>query len=149
MSFLLVDFIFLPELAKELLNNGIHADIGKVVLPMIFPIAGAGMTTHAFVSRLAFSETALVQISFRSRKSLPYASIRGRREFVVSGNTAGSTRYLQLEPSDNGSALVFGKKLQHSMTRSGGWFNALPDLDAMDKAAKDSGTHTTSNFGLV
>jgi hypothetical protein len=135
----------LSAYASGIMKGESEADGVKILTACVLLLAGLGMTTHAFLSRLAFSSEGVEQISFLGRKNLPFASIRGRREYVVrGGNPGGSTRYLRVEANDDHPALEFGKKLYAFDDAFWTWFNALPDLDERDRQI-----HKDSSFGLV
>jgi hypothetical protein len=144
-AFLLFGTFFLFAAGRELFDGEVEPNFIKIGIAFVFSLVGFGITVHGFVSKLVFSEDRVYKVSYLGRKSLPFASIRGRREFVVRGNSeSGSTRYLRLEPNDSHPALEFGKNLYAFDAAFMEWFNTLPDLDAMDKVQ-----HKDSNFGLV
>jgi hypothetical protein len=142
--FLLFGCVFLFALGRTLIIGEEDLTYLTVAIAFIFPLVGGGIAAHGFISRLRFSEERVEKVSFLGRKSLPFGSIRGRREYVVTDAEGGSTRYLRLEPNDDHAAMEFGKALYTFDSAFWEWFNALPDLDAMDKVK-----HKDSNFGLV
>jgi hypothetical protein len=143
--FLLFGSFALFATGRDVMVEDVKPDFVKIAIAFAFPLVGGGMTVHGFMTRLAFSDVGVEKISFLGRQSLPYSSIRGRREHMArGGSSGGSTRYLRLEANDDHPALEFGKKLYTFDEAFWRWFNGLPDLDAMDKVS-----HKDSNFGLV
>src|SRR5258708_24656770 len=138
--FLLFGCLLLFAGGRDLFIEEVEPDFAKIAVAFVFPLVGFGMTVHGFVSKLVFSDDGVDQVAYLGRKSLPYASIRGRRESVVRGDAeSGNTRYLRLEPHDDHPALEFGKNLYAFDATFREWFNSLPDLDAMDMVKhKDS-----------
>jgi hypothetical protein len=112
-----------------------------LVLMALFPLVGAGLSLHAFTARIRFDATMVERETLWGRKSMPFSSIRGRREFIEQDTESGSTRYIRLESNDGSPALVFGKKLYGFDDAFWSWYRQLPNLDAED--------HKHSNFGLV
>jgi hypothetical protein len=115
----------------------------KLLIAIVFPVVGMFMTAKAFSSTLVFSADSVTMRSLLDTRSVEYSHIRGRREYVLQGKD-GSTRYLRLDTTDGSKPFDFGKRLYVFDDAFWAWFNALPDLDAMDKV-----THKGSNFGLV
>ncbi len=129
---------------QDLFSDDLKPKLWGIVIAAAFVMVGCGIVVHGFVSRLVFSGDSLDHVTYLGKKSLPFASIRGRREYVVRGSQGGSTTYLRLESNDQHPALEFGKDLYRFDSEFRDWFGSLPDLDAMDKASPK-----LSNFGLV
>jgi hypothetical protein len=142
--FLLISCFFAFGIGRRLLMDEAKPGLEKISVVVLLLAVGCVMTLHGFVSRLLFSADGVEQVTLLGRKNMPFASIRGRREYVARGSKGGSTRYLRLEANDSHAALEFGKQLYGFDAAFWEWFNALPDLDAIDKVKQKD-----SNFGLV
>jgi hypothetical protein len=118
--FLAFSCLGLFAFASGIMKGESEPDGVKILIACVLLLVGLGMTTHRFLSRLAFSSEGVEQISFLGRKNLPFASIRGRREHVVrGGNPGGSTRYLRVEPNETTPRSNLGKSCMHLTMRSG------------------------------
>lgn len=142
--FLIFGGFFLAAVLRDVIEGEKAHGIWDMVVAVVFPLVGAGMSAKAFTSKVTFSQDSVERASFWDRRSVPLTSIRGRREYVVQGDEGGDTRYLRLELNDGSRPLDFGKQLYRFDDAFWNWFYALPDLDARDKEH-----HKDSNFGLV
>jgi hypothetical protein len=143
--FLLFGGTFLFACLRDILDGEQRHGIWDMVVSVVFPIVGAGMSAKAFTSKIIFSEDSIARTSFWGCRRVRLESIAGRREYVVKGDgEGGSTRYLRLELGDGSAPLDFGKSLYRFDNAFWVWFNQLPDLDARDKQK-----HKDSNFGLA
>jgi hypothetical protein len=143
--FLLFGGAFLFSCLRDALDGEKNHSIWDLVVSVVFPIVGAGMSAKAFTSKIAFSGDSLTRHSFWDGRTVQITSIAGRREYVVQGGEeGGSTRYLRLEFSDGSPPLDFGKSLYRFDNAFWQWFYGIPDLDARDKEKRP-----VSNFGLV
>jgi hypothetical protein len=143
--FLLFGGVFLFSCLRDTLDGEKVHGIWDLVVSVVFPIVGTGMSAKAFTSKIVFSSDSVTRRSFWDSRTVPLTTIAGRREYVVEGDAeSGSTRYLRLELSDGSSPLDFGKGLYRFDHAFWQWFYGLPDLDARDKEKR-----TGSNFGLV
>jgi hypothetical protein len=94
------------------------------------PLLGAYFVLEVFISTVTLFEDAIeVQTVFRNKRLL-FTAIRGRREYVVRGGAdSGPTRYLKLEPNEDGLPTLKFEKSYNFDAAFYRWFNALPDLD--------------------
>lgn len=116
----------------------------EMMIACIFLIVGIGLTIYFFKTSVIFTTDAIELHMVFAQHRLPLNAIRGRREYVVSDNEGGSSRYLKLVPNDDRlPTLDFmkGYTFDDAFYR---WFYELPDLDAEDKKV-----HKDANFGLV
>lgn len=105
----------------------------------VIALVGMVLVVHYFTARIILFEDAIEQRNLLGRKKLRFDQIRGRREYVVSGED-GSTRYLKIEPNDDRlPTLNFVKGYAFDRVFLS-WFYSLPDLDSQAKG---------SSFGLV
>lgn len=138
-SFLSIAFLW------EIQTGETDPDTIKTIIEIVFPIAGLAMTAHSFVSRVAFENNLLRRVTLVRQRTVSLHSIRGRREYVVTGGSEpGSTRYVRLELNNGEPPVDLGKKLYNFDEAFWAWFRSLPDLDAADKIQQKD-----SNFGLV
>ncbi len=109
---------------------------------------------HTGVSGISDGMVAQVLLAFLiekcnllGKKTLPISAIRGRREYVVSGDgEGGRTRYLRLVSNDDRYPTIdFMKNGYNWDDAFRSWFDSLDDLDARDKEQ----AHKASNFGPV
>lgn len=143
--FLLFGGCLLFSIGLDLFDGGKAHGTWEIIVSVVFPIVGLGLTAHAFASRVEFSGTSLQRVTLLSHLSIPLSSIRGRREYVLrGGEEGGDTRYLRLERNDGAPPVEFGKYLYRFDDDFWDWFNALPDLDEIDRVK-----HKDSNFGLI
>jgi hypothetical protein len=116
----------------------------QMMISVVFLIVGTGLTINFFKTSIIFTTDAIELHMIFTQKRLPLNAIRGRREYAVSGDEAGNTRYLKLVPNDDRlPTLDFmkGYTFDDAFCR---WFYELPDLDA-----EDNKVHKDANFGLV
>jgi hypothetical protein len=142
--FLLIAFIFLVDLGRDILSDHATLDTWKAVAAAVLLLVGLGLTAQAFSSMIRLSGDSIEVVSVFRRRSMLLAGIRGRREYVVRGGEEGDTRYLRLESTDGSSPLDIGKNLYTFDSAFWEWFNQFPDLDS-----RDTEKHKDSNFGLV
>jgi hypothetical protein len=141
--FLIFGGFFLYAKCRDALQHEKTVGIGEILVSVVLPLAGLGMTAPGFASRLEFSHGSVERVTLLNREAISLSSIRGRRQYVARSGR-GSTSYLRLERNDGYTPIDFGKKLYQFDDDFWAWFNALPDLDAMDKVK-----HKDSNSGLV
>jgi hypothetical protein len=128
---------------------------GEMIATPVLAVIGAFLTWCAFRATVTLSENRSERQTPFGHKELPLNAIRGRREYVVRGANAdmgGSTRYLKLEPNDDRLPVMDIVKYFNFDNQFYRWFNALPDLDALDKQRRDAlekEPRDNSNFGLV
>lgn len=130
---------------RSILGGTTDPSLVNMLCASMLPIAGLLMTAHAFVSRLTFTSDALKRITLIRERAVTLESIRGRREYVVSGgDPPGATRYVRLELNNGDPPVDLGKTLYKFDEAFWAWFESLPDLDAAEKVL-----HKDSGFGLV
>lgn len=101
------------------------------------------LIAKAFTSTLDFSGDSLTARWVFHTRTLEYSRIRGRREFVVTGEES-STRYVRLETTDGSKPFDIAKNMYAFDDAFWAWYYSLPDMDAADKVGGKG-----SNFGLV
>ena len=143
--------IFLVALGLLFLTGLIERGVSEVSQQQIISLLGVSaflllgifMTGDAFRSTITLTADAIEVRTLLRSSQLPLNAIRGRREYVVnSGRTR--TRYLRLESNDDRLPALYFEKSFSFDTHFFAWFNALPDLDELDKSGLK-----TSEFGLV
>ncbi|HEY2857490.1 MAG TPA: hypothetical protein VGJ21_03690 [Terracidiphilus sp.] len=140
--FLLFGGTFLFGILRGILAGETARSTVDIIVSVVFPIIGAGMSMKAFSAKITFSQGAITHSSFWNSRTVPLSAIAGRREYVVRGDgEGGDTRYLRLVFHDGSPYMDFGKNLYRFDAAFWNWFNQIPDLDAR--------THKDSNFGLV
>ena len=95
-------------------------------------VAGLFLMARAFTTNLEFSSDSITLRWVLHTRRLEYSRIRGRREFVVTGEEA-STRYLRLEATDGSKPFDIGKNMYGFDDVFWDWYYSLVDLDAGDK----------------
>lgn len=144
--FTALSLIFLVGTWAETLVGTTDVQFLNLFIPVVLTIAGGLCTLGAFRNYIAFSSSSIELHSFTGIQILPLDKVRGRRKYLDQRDPdSPGTWRLKLESDDDRyPSLDFG---QNSYNLDGvfyKWFNALPDLDALDK------THPkTSNFGLI
>jgi hypothetical protein len=143
--FLMFGGVFLFVCLRDSMDGEREHGIWELIVAVVFPIVGAGLSAKAFTSRIRFSEGVIERKSFWDCRRVLVTSIAGRRQYVAGGGEeGGSTRYLRLEMNDGSPPLDTGRSMYCFDDAFWTWFNQLPDLDARDKEV-----HKDSNFGLV
>lgn len=127
---------------------------GEMFASAVIAVVGVLLAWSAFRATVTLSEDAIELRTPFGSKSLARHAIRGRREYVVTGggDEGGSTRYLKLESNDDRLPTIDIAKYFNFDDKFYQWFNALPDLDALDKQRREAlekDPHNNSNFGLV
>jgi len=115
----------------------------EMILVPVFPIVGGVWVAFAFTSTVTLFQDAIELRTLANRKHLPFARIRGRREYVVQSDD-GSTRYLKLEPNDDRLPTLELQQNYDFDSAFYNWFYQLSDLDELDKPKPKK-----SNFGLL
>jgi hypothetical protein len=118
-------------------------------LDMMFPIAfsllGGIFIWSSFRNMVRLSEDSIELRSFSGRRVLPFNKIRGRRRYLSRGDLDSvDVWHLVLEPNDDRCIKIDLEELYQFDEVFYAWFNALPDLDEIDKAKLRD-----SNFGLI
>jgi hypothetical protein len=118
-------------------------------LELMFPVAyllfSGIFTIKAFRSFVRLSESSIELRSLSGSKLLPFDKIKGQRRYIDHGDQNTPTvRHLVLEPNDDRFPKLDIEETYRFDNSFYDWFNALPDLDELNKRSPKS-----SNFGLV
>jgi len=118
----------------------------ELMIPIVFLIVGGFFTARAFRNYIALSQGEICVQTIFERQTLPFDKIRGRRRDLRQGDDEfPSIWYLKLEPNDDRIPTLEFEETYYTLDdHFFAWFNALPDLDALDKTTPEK-----SNFGLV
>jgi len=132
--FLLFSVVLALTVGSSSVMNEDTAQPIKLVISILFPLAGLGMATFSFTTTVAFTADCVRKHSVFGDRSLPLRAIRGRRESLVRDNEGGSTRYLQIVPEDDRLRPLKFMKSYDFDDAFFQWFYALRDLDAESRA---------------
>ena len=148
--FTLMSAFFLIAFWGGAISGGRPATLFEMLLPIAFITVGVLLIVSSFKNYVSISQTEISLQTIVKRQTLPLNKIQGRRRYLDKGGYEfPSVWYLRLEPNDDRFPIVeFQEKHYKLDDFFYAWFNALPDLDRMDKEREEKGTHT-SNFGLV
>jgi hypothetical protein len=117
----------------------------EMMFPIAFSLGAAIFTLRSFQNMVRLSGDALEFRGFSGTRVLPLDKIKGRRRYLMRGNLdAPDVWHLVLEPNDDRYTKIDLEELYQFDEAFYTWFNALPDLDEIDKA-----NPRVSNFGLV
>ncbi len=131
-------------------GGAISGERDTTLLELLFPVAfllfAGFLTACAFRNFIALTESAIELQSLFARKMLPFDKIRGRRRYLDRGDeNSPAVWHLKLEPNDDRFPILDIGETSYRLDGSFySWFNALPDLNALDKLRPKN-----SNFGLV
>jgi hypothetical protein len=116
-----------------------------MAVPVILVIAGVLFTFRAFRNSVYLSDNAIRFKSLVDDSVLPFDKIKGRRRYLDKGDAdSPSIWHLVIEPNDDRYPKIDLQETYKFDDHFYRWFNALPDLDELDKHRLK-----TSNFGLV
>lgn len=117
----------------------------EMMFPIIFSVAVAIFTFRAFRNKVRLSGTAIELCGLSGKRVLPFDKIRGRRKYFDPGNeNSPGVWHLVFEPNDDRFTKIDIEELYQFDSFFYEWFDALPDLDDLDKKR-----HKPSSFGLV
>ena len=117
----------------------------ELFVPIAYLLFAGFFTARAYRNFVALSENAVELQSLVARKKLPFDKIHGRRRYLVRGDeNSPSVWHLKLEPNDDRFPTLDFEETYRFDEAFYAWFNALPNLDALDKELSKP-----SNFGLV
>lgn len=117
----------------------------ELIFPICFTLLAAIFTVRAFRNAVCFSNNAIELRGFWSTRILPLDKIKGRRRYLSRGDeNSPDVWHLVLETNDDRYPKLDIEELYRFDDLFYTWFNALPDLDQIDKSRSK-----TSNFGLV
>ncbi len=115
------------------------------MFPILYTLAATVFTLRSFRNRVRLSQESLELHGLSGTRVLPIQSIKGRRRYLSRGDIdTPSVWHLVLEPDDDRYPKMDIEELYRFDEQFYNWFNALPDLDEIDKTRPKS-----SNFGLV
>jgi hypothetical protein len=115
----------------------------SILIGVVILAVGSYAAAKDFKALITLTPDAIQVRNLSGTQQLLLSAIRGRREYVTySGRSR--TRYLRLEPKNNRQPTLDFERDFNFDQAFFAWFNALPDLDAIDEAARK-----TSKFGLV
>lgn len=108
------------------------------LLDMMFPIAyslvAAIFTWRSFKNRVRLSKETVELHSLSGTRVLPISSIKCRRRYLSRGDTnSPDVWHLVLESEDDRYPKIDLEELYRFDEQFYRWFNALPDLDEIDK----------------
>jgi len=123
-----------------------EASLTELLIPIAFLTVGGFFIARAFKNYVTLSPTEITLQTIFDRQTLPFDKIRGRRRYLDNGGPeGGSTWCLKFEPNDDRFPIIEFEETYYRLDDYfRAWFNALPDLDELDKHRLK-----TSNFGLV
>jgi hypothetical protein len=137
--------IVLVAIWSEILSGKRELGLVEVMLPVVFVLAGALFTTRAFRNSILLTSNSIESRSLTGNAVLPFERIKGRRRYLDKGDAdSPSIWHLVLESNDDRFPKIDIQEIYKFDDYFYHWFNALPDLDVLDKTK-----HKTSNFGLV
>ena len=128
-----------------ILSGAREPKFGDMAVPVILLIAGALFTFRAFRNSVYLSDNAIRFKSLVDDSVLPFDKIKGRRRYLDKGDAdSPSIWHLVIESNDDRFPKIDLQETYKFDDHFYRWFNALPDLDELDKHRLK-----TSNFGLV
>jgi hypothetical protein len=117
----------------------------EMMFPIGFSLVAAIFTWRAFRNSVRFSDHAVELRSLSGVYVLPLDKIKGRRRYLNRGDeNSPDVWHLVLEANDDRYPKLDIEELYRFDELFYTWFNALPDLDEIDRTRPKA-----SNFGLV
>ena len=117
----------------------------ELMFPIVYLLISGIFTVKAFRSFVRLSENSIELRSLSGSSLLPFDKIKGQRRYVDNGDENSPTvRHLVLEPNDDRFPKLDIEETYRFDDSFYRWFNALPDLDELDKR-----NPKPSDFGLV
>ena len=117
----------------------------EMMFPILYTLAATVFTLRSFRNRVRLSQESVELHGLSGTCVLPIQRIKGRRRYLSRGDIdTPSVWHLVLEPDDDRYPKMDIEELYRFDEQFYSWFNALPDLDEIDKTRPKS-----SNFGLV
>jgi hypothetical protein len=117
----------------------------EMMFPIVISLLTAVFTLRSFQNTVRLSEDALEFRGLSGTRVLPLNKIKGRRRYLCRGDEdSPSVWHLVFEPNDDRYTKIDLEELYLFDETFYTWFNALPDLDEIDKS-----NPRVSNFGLV
>lgn len=130
---------------SEMLTGKREVTFVEVMLPVVFVLAGALFTVRAFRNWISLTSNSIELKSLTANAILPFEMIKGRRRYLDKGDAdSPSVWHLVLESKNDRFPKIDIQESYRFDEYFYNWFNALPDLDELDKTKPK-----TSNFGLV
>jgi hypothetical protein len=117
----------------------------EIMGPLVLVLAGVFFTVRAFFNSITLTSDTVEVKSLAGKRVLPFDKIRGRRRYMDKGDADGpSIWHLVLESNDDRFPRIDIQETYKFDDFFYQWFNALPDLDVLDKSKPKP-----SNFGLI
>jgi hypothetical protein len=112
------------------------AHLSHFVVAPLWIIGGILWTVHMLRATVTLSHDSIETRGLLGKARLRFNEIRGRREYVVAGSDedGGDTHYLKVEPNDDRLPTLDLMRAYDFDTTFYGWFEKLPDLDAIRQA---------------
>jgi hypothetical protein len=141
----LVGLLFTVGIWGSVLTGTRGPKLLEMMFAILFSLAAAIFTLRSFRNAVRFTEDTIELQSLSGTRVLPLNKIKGRRRYLSRGDmNSPDVRHLVLEPNDDRYPKLDLEELYRFDEIFYIWFNALPDLDEIDKAQPKA-----SNFGLV
>lgn len=119
-------------------------DFFAMIFPVVFLLFTVGYTIRTFHNSFLLSAQQIELRGLRGTRTLPLNKIRGRRRYIDSRGEGSPVPHLVIESNDDLFPKLDIEELYRFDDEFYAWFNALPDLDELDKTR-----HKPSNFGLA
>jgi hypothetical protein len=104
-----------------------------VVVAFLWIVGGLLWFSHMCLATVTLFPDAIETRGLLGRARLRFEDIRGRRQYVATGDEGGDTHYLKIEPNDDRlPTLDFMRDYDFDYIFYD-WFGKLPDLDAADR----------------
>lgn len=142
---LVVGLLFTVEIWWSVLTGTRETKFLEMMFPLVFSLAAAIFTLRSFQNMVRLSDDTLEFRGPSGTRVLPLDKIKGRRRYLSRGDVdSPDIWHLVFEPNDDRYTKIDLEELYRFDEAFYTWFNALPDLDEIDKA-----NPRVSNFGLV
>lgn len=117
----------------------------EMMFPIVFSMGAAFFTIGAFRKSVRLTDHRIEVRGVSGTRMLPLDKIKGRRRYFSPGPVdCPGEWHLVFEPNDDRYSKLDIEELYRFDDEFYEWFNALPDLDEIDKSKPKS-----SNLGLV
>jgi hypothetical protein len=117
----------------------------EMIISIALVIVGVYFTIRTFRNSVCLSAKSIELRDASGSRVLPFDKIKGQRRYTVEGGGDGvNVHHLVLQPNDDQFPRLDIEENYNFDDFFYRWFNALPDLDELDKTKPK-----TSNFGLI
>ena len=141
---LAMSLCFLVAICWAVLTGRREMHLLEIVVSLVISLGGASFTWRAFTKSICLTHSSIEARSLTGTRVLPLNKIAGRRRRLSKGDAdSPDVWHLILEPVDDRFPRLDIEEIYKFDEFFYTWFNALPDLDEMDKQRPQS-----SNFGL-